>query len=661
MATLDATLDEIIVDNNEDDAPSSEVIAESEVKRVEIAKLIPAISPSNFNAIIIYSDEKVIELGRKPEFRPECIFSDGRISTVHGRVNIICDEGKASSDPTKYSIQFTDLGRNGCFVNGKKLGTNNSVILSEGDTIGLVVPSISHKLSSELPIYTLALCNSTPPNQQTQELADQEEQRTQEIVDLAVEQEPATVENASSATASSSNIGASSSPSSDTTSTPKRNSPFKTPSKDDVNSSSSAAASASSEKESDDENEKKRKAESETPENGSGKKQKKSLSEQDKKLLALLGATDSDMEESQEDDAMANELTCPICSGIFYRPVSVIPCLHNFCSSCLSSWLNPSNNNSYFGQNMNCPTCRATIQEVRKNPTLNNLTETYLKTHPKQDREKEEKEEMDKKDAYINKTDLVLYKRNNNNNDDSDSDSDDDYHRRRRNRRDETSSDESDSDDDTPVRVCDECTNPNPIDNYQCTAHALHNSCSTCNCRLAFRHHDTSLSPDRRQNCELCGMIYCNLYKQVTNTQSPCYISGIHKLKEHTSIISLPSTCLNNNQVERDILIDYIRTKNITVQDVYNTCMTKVESGTYTHPSYPNFTTDSRFCQSCAYKYFNELIYCYRAEIDSADLPATVTSRPTCWYGRDCRTQIHNRGHASRFNHISENTSNNRH
>ncbi|EFC43911.1 predicted protein [Naegleria gruberi] len=543
MATLDATLDEIIVDNNEDDAPSSEVIAESEVKRVEIAKLIPAISPSNFNAIIIYSDEKVIELGRKPEFRPECIFSDGRISTVHGRVNIICDEGKASSDPTKYSIQFTDLGRNGCFVNGKKLGTNNSVILSEGDTIGLVVPSISHKLSSELPIYTLALCNSTPPpNQQTQELADQEEQRTQEI-----------------------------------------------------------------------------------------------------------------------DDAMANELTCPICSGIFYRPVSVIPCLHNFCSSCLSSWLNPSNNNSYFGQNMNCPTCRATIQEVRKNPTLNNLTETYLKTHPKQDREKEEKEEMDKKDAYINKTDLVLYKRNNNNNDDSDSDSDDDYHRRRRNRRDETSSDESDSDDDTPVRVCDECTNPNPIDNYQCAAHALHNSCSTCNCRLAFRHHDTSLSPDRRQNCELCGMIYCNLYKQVTNTQSPCYISGIHKLKEHTSIISLPSTCLNNNQVERDILIDYIRTKNITVQDVYNTCMTKVESGTYTHPSYPNFTTDSRFCQSCAYKYFNELIYCYRAEIDSADLPATVTSRPTCWYGRDCRTQIHNRGHASRFNHISENTSNNRH
>lgn len=41
---------------------------------------------------------------------------------------------------------------------------------------------------------------------------------------------------------------------------------------------------------------------------------------------------------------------------------------------------------------------------------------------------------------------------------------------------------------------------------------------------------------------------------------------------------------------------------------------------------------------------------------DPSLVPAHARSRPTCWYGRDCRTQVHNAGHASRFNHICERT-----
>src|SRR3989338_7849647 len=176
MSTLDITEDEIVV---EDLAPQ-DAAPMFIPTRVEIAKFIPAVSSSKFSPIIIYKDDKKIELGRKPEFRQECIFNDGRISTVHGEFNINCDDTKSESDPSKYSIQLTDLGRNGCFVNGKKLGTNNNITISHGDIIGLVVPSVNHKLSSELPIYRFEFVNYLLTGQETQE-------HTQEVEDFTME------------------------------------------------------------------------------------------------------------------------------------------------------------------------------------------------------------------------------------------------------------------------------------------------------------------------------------------------------------------------------------------------------------------------------------------------------------------------------------------
>lgn len=612
-STLDVTAEEIIVQEEENMNKTNKIV---------IAKLVPAVSSSKYGLVEIYSTDKTVEFGRKPEFRSECIVNDGRISTTHCVLSV---EDFHMDDATslKFSLKCTDTSTNGCFVNGKKLGKNNAVTLNHGDVIGLVVPSINHKLSSDLPIYRVELENhhTSTTSQHTQELAVEED-----VANMAT---IATTD---------------------------------THAKDDLNISANNSASSSNA----DDNEKKRNRENyeqDQPQQenlepkSETKKQKKSLTEKEKQILALMGATDSDMEDSQEEESdMLRELTCPICSAVFYKPVCVIPCLHNFCSSCLSAWVDPSRN-LFWGQTINCPTCRADVHEVRKNPQLNNLTESYLKNHPKKDRSKEEKESMDSKDRFLGKTDLVLYKRNgssSSHDDDSDSDNDDE----------QEASDESSSDDDSqPATVaprCPECLQPSAIDGFQCPANALHCLCSYCHCALPHRVRDTTLSQDRRLTCELCNAVHCNLYKQTTNTTDLCYMNGIHKLKEHTSIIAIPPTCLNNNQYEREILINYIQSKSISPQDVYNTCMTNLENGTFTNPTYTAVTTETRVCKLCAIKVFSDLIYAYRAEIPNSELPQSVTSRPNCWYGMECRTMTHNRGHAQRYNHICPNTSNSR-
>lgn len=66
---------------------------------------------------------------------------------------------------------------------------------------------------------------------------------------------------------------------------------------------------------------------------------KYAVDEKTRKILEMLGAAGSqDLEDSQEDPMQQN-LSCGICSQIFYKCVSLIPCLHNFCSSCYSGWM----------------------------------------------------------------------------------------------------------------------------------------------------------------------------------------------------------------------------------------------------------------------------------------------------------------------------------
>lgn len=47
--------------------------------------------------------------------------------------------------------------------------------------------------------------------------------------------------------------------------------------------------------------------------------------------------------------------------------------MHVFCAACYSGWMERS---------PLCPTCRCSVERIRKNHILNNLVEAYLMQHP---------------------------------------------------------------------------------------------------------------------------------------------------------------------------------------------------------------------------------------------------------------------------------------
>ena len=57
----------------------------------------------------------------------------------------------------------------------------------------------------------------------------------------------------------------------------------------------------------------------------------------------------------EDDDEMEQNFTCGICQDIIYKCVALIPCLHSFCCSCVSDWLERSTD---------CPECRKKIKGV---------------------------------------------------------------------------------------------------------------------------------------------------------------------------------------------------------------------------------------------------------------------------------------------------------
>merc|ERR1719253_494635 len=83
------------------------------------------------------------------------------------------------------------------------------------------------------------------------------------------------------------------------------------------------------------------------------------------------------------------EVTCGICSDILHRTVALIPCLHNFCTSCYLEWRHRSSE---------CPACRAQVTSVLRNHALNAVVGTFLKANPRKRREASELRGMDQRE-----------------------------------------------------------------------------------------------------------------------------------------------------------------------------------------------------------------------------------------------------------------------
>ncbi|XP_065424572.1 E3 ubiquitin-protein ligase CHFR isoform X11 [Chrysemys picta bellii] len=314
-------------------------------------------------------------------------------------------------------------------------------------------------------------------------------------------------------------------------------------------------------------------------------------------------------------DKMEETLTCIICQELLHDCVSLQPCMHTFCAACYSGWMERSSL---------CPTCRCPVERICKNHILNNLVEAYLIQHPDKCRNEEDVRSMDARNKI---TQDMLQPKVRRSFSDEEGSSEDLL---------ELSDVDSESSDiSQPYIVCRQCPGyrrhsipplpcpgqegeagglqalgdapstsanfPATVQEYVCPSQGSHVICTCCfqpmPDRRAEREQNPNIAP---QQCTVCLQPFCHLYWGCT--RMACF-GCLAPFCE----INLGDKCLdgilNNNHYESDILKEYLAFRGFTWKNM-----------------------------------LNESLLALQREVFM--LSVTVTSRPDCYWGRNCRTQV---------------------
>uniref|UniRef100_A0AAX7UMS2 E3 ubiquitin-protein ligase CHFR n=1 Tax=Astatotilapia calliptera TaxID=8154 RepID=A0AAX7UMS2_ASTCA len=374
--------------------------------------------------------------------------------------------------------------------------------------------------------------------------------------------------------------------------------------------------------------------------------------------------------EGTKTDKMEESLTCVICQDLLHDCVSLQPCMHVFCAACYSGWMERSSL---------CPTCRCPVERIHKNHILNNLVEAYLIQHPEKCRSEDDLKSMDSRNKITQDMLQPKVERSF-----SDEEGSSDYLF-------ELSDNDSDSSDiSQPLVMCRQCPGyrsdvnqllfpmpppPNPVseeaaakasaempstssDNnnespqeYRCPPQGCHLICTCCLQPMPDRRAELGNQQVIAQQCVLCQRPFCHMYWG-------CQRIGCQGCLARFCDLNLTDKCLdgalNNNNYESEVLRNYLSSRGQSWKDLLKDSLQGLQQGNY-------LLTDCRIsanailCFCCGLRAFKELAYKYRQNIPSSELPATVTSRPDCYWGRNCRTQV-KAHHAAKFNHICEQT-----
>uniref|UniRef100_A0A665X4Y1 E3 ubiquitin-protein ligase CHFR n=1 Tax=Echeneis naucrates TaxID=173247 RepID=A0A665X4Y1_ECHNA len=366
--------------------------------------------------------------------------------------------------------------------------------------------------------------------------------------------------------------------------------------------------------------------------------------------------------EGTKTDKMEETLTCVICQDLLHDCVGLQPCMHVFCAACYSGWMERSSL---------CPTCRCPVERIHKNHILNNLVEAYLIQHPEKCRSEEDLKSMDSRNKITQDMLQPKVERSF-----SDEEGSSDYLF-------EFSDNDSDSSDfSQPLVICRQCPGyrrevsqvssclpfrfqslstclksfsaPVPSaapQEYCCPPQGCHLICTCCLQPMPDRRAELNSQEVIAQQCVLCQRPFCHMYWG-------CQRIGCQGCLARFSELNLTDKCLdgvlNNNNYESEILQNYLSSRGKSWRDLLKEALEGVQHGSY-------YLTDVRvsaniiLCFCCGLRAFKELAYKYRQNIPTSELPAAVTSRPDCYWGRNCRTQV-KAHHAMKFNHICEQT-----
>uniref|UniRef100_A0A8C2X561 E3 ubiquitin-protein ligase CHFR n=1 Tax=Cyclopterus lumpus TaxID=8103 RepID=A0A8C2X561_CYCLU len=361
--------------------------------------------------------------------------------------------------------------------------------------------------------------------------------------------------------------------------------------------------------------------------------------------------------EVTKTDKMEESLTCVICQDLLHDCVSLQPCMHVFCAACYSGWMERSSL---------CPTCRCPVEKIRKNHILNNLVEAYLIQHPEKCRSDEDLKSMERRNKITQDMLQPKVERSF-----SDEEGSSDY------LFDLSDNDSDSSDIGQPMVMCRQCpgyrreasqmlfaTGSNywlpsfsaPVlsaasQEYRCLPHGCHLICTCCLQPMPDRRAESNSEQVIAQRCAQCQRPFCHMYWG-------CQRIGCQGCLARFSELNLTDKCLdgvlNNNNYESDILQNYLSSRGKSWRDLLQESLQSFQQGNY-YPSDWRISPNAILCFCCGLRAFKELAYEYRQNIPSPELPAAVTSRPNCYWGRNCRTQV-KAHHAMKFNHICEQT-----
>uniref|UniRef100_A0A8C1JA87 E3 ubiquitin-protein ligase CHFR n=1 Tax=Cyprinus carpio TaxID=7962 RepID=A0A8C1JA87_CYPCA len=385
----------------------------------------------------------------------------------------------------------------------------------------------------------------------------------------------------------------------------------------------------------------------------------------DSAQVPLRGAAGKEKAEGATTDKMEESLTCIVCQDLLHDCVSLQPCMHTFCAACYSGWMERSSL---------CPTCRCPVERIRKNHILNNLVEAYLLQHPEKCRSEDDLRSMDARNKITQDMLQPKVERSF-----SDEEGSSDYLF-------ELSDNDSDiSDLSQPYMMCRQCpgyrkelsaapwlceaaqsegpakvpgdgpstssdTSTAPQE-FRCPPQGSHLICSCCLQPMPDRrleHLPPQMSP---QHCMVCQKPFCHVYWG-------CQRIGCHGCLARFSELNLNDKCLdgvfNGNQYESEVLQNYLTSRGMSWRHMLQEALQAVQQGLYQLSDY-RITANAFLCYCCGLRTFRELAYKYREHIPAPELPDSVTTRPNCYWGRNCRTQV-KAHHALKFNHICEQT-----
>uniref|UniRef100_A0A7N6BJV1 E3 ubiquitin-protein ligase CHFR n=1 Tax=Anabas testudineus TaxID=64144 RepID=A0A7N6BJV1_ANATE len=365
--------------------------------------------------------------------------------------------------------------------------------------------------------------------------------------------------------------------------------------------------------------------------------------------------------DGAKTDKMEESLTCVICQDLLHDCVSLQPCMHVFCAACYSGWMERS---------PLCPTCRCPVERICKNHILNNLVEAYLTEHPEKGRSEEDLKSMDSRNKITQDMLQPKVERSF-----SDEEGSSDYLF-------ELSDNDSDSSDfSQPLVMCRQCPGfrgevsqllfasegsakhtgeqpstssdvPSAPQEYRCPPQGFHLICTCCFQPMPDRRAELNNQQVAAQQCMLCQRPYCHMYWG-------CQRIGCQGCLAPFRGLYLPTdTCLdgvlNFNNYESEILQNYLSSKGKSWRDLLQEALQGIEQETYSLTD-GRISANTIVCSCCGMVAFRELAYKYRQNIPPSELPVAVTSRPDCYWGRNCRTQV-KAHHAMKFNHICEQT-----